>query len=98
MGVDCVDTVTFQNDSTLAVYASSEWAERGFCQQCGTHLFYRLKTPSMYHLPIGLFANLEGFEFTEEIFVDEQPALYAFANQTKRLTGEAAVAAFTATQ
>jgi hypothetical protein len=26
-----------------SVYDSSPWAQRGFCGQCGTHLFYRLK-------------------------------------------------------
>src|SRR5690625_3920515 len=43
LAVECEDRVSFEGDSHIGIYASSEWAERGFCKQCGTHLFYRLK-------------------------------------------------------
>ena len=38
-------------------YDSSEWAERVFCQQCGTHLFYKLKDGHAHYVPVGLFAQ-----------------------------------------
>jgi len=41
MAVPCADTVSFAGEENVAVYKSSDWAERGFCKQCGTHLFYR---------------------------------------------------------
>ncbi len=28
---------------TLAVFGSSDFAERGFCTRCGTHIFHRPK-------------------------------------------------------
>src|SRR5690606_6195169 len=44
-----------QGAEHVRTYASSEWAERGFCAQCGTHLFYRLLADEFYALSVGLF-------------------------------------------
>ncbi len=72
--------------NNVAVFDSSEWAERGFCKTCGTHLFYRLKPTNEYELPAGLFQNQEGLALTAQIYVDSKPDYYEFANQTKMLT------------
>ena len=32
--------VTFESDAHVGRFASSDWAERGFCTKCGTTLFY----------------------------------------------------------
>ena len=37
------DQIEFQRDDTLAWYNSSDWAQRGFCVNCGSSLFYRMK-------------------------------------------------------
>lgn len=94
MGIDCSDQVTIKNSEHLRVYASSDWAERGFCGQCGTHLFYRFKENNQYHLPAGLFPSDSDFTFNEEIFIDEKPDFYSFANSTNKLTGEEVIAEF----
>ncbi len=44
------------------------------------------------------FEDLSGFTFTEEIFIDEKPAIYAFANATHKMTGAEVFAAFAAQQ
>ncbi|MBB1089601.1 GFA family protein [Lysobacter sp. SG-8] len=74
-------------------YRSSDWAERGFCGACGTHLFYCLLQNGEYALPAGLFQD-RGFTLTTEIFIDEKPGFYAFANDTRKMTGEEAFAEF----
>lgn len=71
-----------------SVYDSSPWAQRGFCGQCGTHLFYRLKESDMYVVPVGLFDGEQDWTFTEQIFIDEKPTWYCFSNETKNLTGQ----------
>ncbi|MCR5870396.1 MULTISPECIES: GFA family protein [unclassified Sphingomonas] len=68
-------------------YHSSDWAERGFCRNCGTHLFYYYAPKDGYSFGAGLFEGVDAFPLTEEIFVDEQPAGYAFAGDHERLTG-----------
>ena len=60
LAVDCGREVTFTGEDQIGIYNSSDWAERGFCKQCGTHLFYRIKASGDYIMPAGLFGDLEG--------------------------------------
>lgn len=86
LAVDCQMDVHFHHEDAITTFASSEWAERGFCKHCGTHLFYRLVGSGQYNMPIGLF-DLEGkVTFDHQIFVDQKPDYYDFANPTAMLT------------
>lgn len=80
--------------SEPARYRSSEWAERGFCPTCGTHIFYHLLPTDEYVLTAGLFQD-QPFNLVTEIFIDEKPDFYDFRNETRRLTGQQAFEQFT---
>ena len=80
-------SVTFRGEQHIKRYASSEWAERGFCSECGTSLFYCLKEPQMYMLATGCFDDAEQFSLAGEIYIDEKPGGYEFAGEHPRLTG-----------
>jgi hypothetical protein len=86
LGVSCGADVQIDGVDSLKVYQSSEWAERAFCRECGTHIFYRLLATHEYFVPAGLFQNDIEFEFTEQIFIDRKPSYYEFANQTVNMT------------
>ncbi|MDJ0599983.1 MAG: GFA family protein [Crocosphaera sp.] len=88
LGVECNDGLSFEGEENIQVYNSSQWAERGFCNQCGTHLFYRLKDNNHYYIPVGIFDNAENLIFDTEVFIEEKPNYYSFANETKKMTGE----------
>ena len=90
--VHCGAEVTFLGGEPVR-YQSSDWAERGFCPNCGTHLFYHLLPNNDYVLPAGLFQDQQ-FHLTNEIFIDEKPGYYAFSNDTQKLTGQQVFAAF----
>ena len=79
----------------VARYASSDWAERAFCKQCGTHLFYKLKSNNMYYVPVGLFDENDDMVLSHEIFIDSKPHYYHFAEHTTNMTGEEVFAAAT---
>ncbi len=81
----CEGEVNFSG-ATPSRYQSSEWAERGFCGQCGTHLFYYLRPANQYILSAGLFPE-QNFSVTQEIFVDEKPAYYSLQADSKKMTG-----------
>lgn len=88
LAVDCGTEVTLNGNESIGIYDSSEWAERGFCLKCGTHLFYRLKEAKQYMVPIGLLnMNADDFVFVHQIFIDEKPSYYQFANATENMTG-----------
>ena len=86
LAVECGTEVQFEGEESIAHYESSAWASRGFCKHCGTHLFYQLKDGGDYIMPVGLFADDTGFDFTQQIFIDEKPEYYCFANKTSTMT------------
>ncbi|PSB04733.1 GFA family protein [Merismopedia glauca] len=86
LSVLCGSDVQIDGFERLKVYKSSEWAERAFCSECGTHMFYRLLATNEYFVPAGLFPNEIEFEFKEQIFIDRKPSYYEFANQTLKMT------------
>ncbi|MGE3150677.1 MAG: GFA family protein [Pseudorhodoplanes sp.] len=92
--LDCGGTVKVENAAELGVYRSSEWAERCFCKVCGTSLFYRLVGKDFYAVSAEAIDDKSGFVFTTQIFIDEKPAYYDFANETKIMTGAEVFAAF----
>lgn len=83
-----VGSVEFSGAEHLKVYESSAWAERGFCQECGTNLFYRLKESGEHIMSMGCFDDAEQFSLVGEIYVDEKPNGYDFAGDHPRQTGE----------
>lgn len=85
LSVECGTDVMFDGAENISTYASSDWAERGFCKVCGTTMFYRVKESGEYFMSAGLFDEVK-FELTEQIFIDRKPDYYSFANQTKNMT------------
>ncbi len=92
IGLDCGVDVSF--DGEVTQFDSSDWAERGFCQRCGTHLYYKFKSTGQYIMPAGLFADDAGLLMDHQIFIDEKPNYYEFANATKNLTGAEVIEQF----
>ncbi len=88
MTMDCGSTVTLEGQEHIKVFSSSEWAERAFCGHCGSHLYYHLKDSNEFIVPAGFFKNTEGMVFDHQIFIDEKPEYYRFANDTKNMTGQ----------
>lgn len=88
LAIECQGKVDFEGVENISIYASSEWAERGFCSRCGTHLFYRLRHQEHYAIPVGLFEGAPDWSFAEQIFMDQKPAYYSFADKTRNLTGD----------
>ncbi len=70
---------------------SSPWAERAWCGQCGSGLYYRptdAKSDAEERLVmgLGLFDEPSGFTLENQIFIDCKPDSYAFAGDHPRLT------------
>lgn len=94
MTIDCGSHVQFEGEEHIGAYHSSEWADRGFCKQCGSNLFYRLRSKGRYFMMAGLVEDHSQFDFNHQVYIDEKPDYYSFANKTHNLTGEEVVAFF----
>lgn len=90
--------ISISDESCVTRYDSSEWAERAFCNKCGTSLFYYLKPADQYHFSIGLFDNDVPVKLSHQIFIEEKPEYYSFSNQTENMTGAEVFAHFEGAQ
>jgi hypothetical protein len=94
MTVFCGTDLEIEGRDNLVVFDSSDWADRGFCKGCGTHIFYRLKGPGQYFVPVGMFDSSSAWNFDQQVFIDQKPAFYCFSNKTEDLTGPELFAKF----
>ena len=82
----------------VKTYVSSEWAERAFCADCGSALWYRITAPGEMHgqtqMVAGLFDNAGGNTLGLELYIDKKPKGYAFTGAQRQMTEAEVMAAF----
>lgn len=92
LGLDVpLDGIVWEGEDSIRIYKSSEWAERGFCETCGSSLFYRILPgdilpEGMMSLSAGSLDDLGDLPLTQEVYIDCKPDGYAFAGSRKQLT------------
>lgn len=84
----------FEGVDNISLYRSSDLGERGFCKVCGSSLFWRVAGQDQYALAAGILDDQSRLRFATEIFIDDKPAYYDFANDTIKQSGEEAMAAY----
>ena len=86
---------SFTGISEIGVYRSSDTGERGFCKRCGSVLFWKVAVEERYTFTAGSLDTPAGLLLTKEIFIEDKPAFYDFANPTEKLRGSDAMTAYT---
>ncbi|MGV6847738.1 MAG: GFA family protein [Marinibacterium sp.] len=86
LGVTLPDgKVTWDGEEHITRVQSSSWAERAFCNRCGSGLWFRVTIDGPYagnvELPIGLFDDAGGMTMNNEIYIDHKPDSYAYAGE-----------------
>lgn len=77
----------------ITSYQSSDWAERAFCAQCGSCLWYKFLPTGNRTFLAGLFEDLpKGLPIKQQIFVDEKPDWYDLIQQSPMKTGAEIIA------
>jgi len=94
LGVTLAEPPKVEDHVQLTVYKSSDWAERLFCKTCGSNLFYRMPEADLHTVIVGVLDDVSDAKFTLEIFTDEKPDYYDFAQDTQKMTGAEVLAAF----
>lgn len=89
------DQETLKIEGPAKSYRSSDWAERGFCTECGSTLRYGTVHDGARYLAAGLFENAGGGTPGVEYFVDKCPEGYGLTGDHKRMTEEKTIAFFT---
>lgn len=69
---------------------TSDWAERAFCAECGSALWYHITADGPMHdqmqLAAGLFEDAAGSQLRLEPFIDRKPHGYAFDGERRQMT------------
>lgn len=95
MNVMAATAPEFEDDAQLGIYNSSDWAERLFCKNCGSSLMWRMKdNPDQVAIAAAAVPLSDDADFRLQVFIDEKPAYYDFANDTRKMTGPELIAAF----
>lgn len=86
------DGVQVVGEEHVKTYTSSPWAERAFCDTCGSNLWYRVTAPGpyqgQYHLGLGMLDDPNGLPLKSELFIDRKPDGYSFAEETQQMTAQ----------
>ena len=93
MAVSC-KSVTFDGQDNISRIRSSDWAERGFCNKCGSNLFYHLVDADSYQMAAGLLDDQSKLRLSLQVYTDEKPEFYEFANKTRMMTRDEVIAMF----
>jgi hypothetical protein len=85
------DDLTWHGAEHIATRNTSDWAERAWCRECGTGLYFRQTKEGKWFgatdLPIGIFDDANGFTLSHEIFIDHKPDSFAYVGKGhKQLT------------
>lgn len=84
------EEVSWEGSEHVGRIQSSDWAERAWCNRCGSGLWYRITAEGshkgQYHIPVGLFDDQQGLTLTREIFVDHRSAAFAFSGDHQEMT------------
>ena len=73
----------------VRIYRSSSFAERAWCDRCGSALWFRdVEGPhkDCIELLPGLFENAGGAKLVREVYADRCPEGYALAGDHQRVT------------
>ncbi len=86
--------VTLHADNSLRWWKSSEWAERGFCAECGSSLFWRAPGMEEWGVSAGALDDIADLTIGGHIYIDDKPVFYEFADDTPRQSGAEFTAQF----
>lgn len=71
-GAELNGDLIIKKDKGLKWFAASDKAERGFCENCGSSLFWRSNAaPSYYDVSLGALDDVSTLKLDAHIFVDD---------------------------
>ncbi len=86
MAFGCGENIEIEGREHMTTFNSSAWAERTFCKECGTHLYYRVKASNDHRVLLGLFKDSVLPKFEYQYFIDKKSDNFSFSDETTDLT------------
>lgn len=70
------DSLTFETKDGLTWIDSSDFAKRGFCNRCGSSLFYKMQSESEIAISAGSLDDDAGLVLGQHIYVKDKGCYY----------------------
>lgn len=80
------DNFTFTEDRGLTWYQSSDYAERGFCRECGSSLFWRMKGRDSLSVFVGCLDGELDLPVLMHIFVEGKKEYYKITDKIRQFS------------
>lgn len=94
MGVETQEFAVTGGKQSLGIVASSDWAERGFCRDCGSNLYYRATEAGYLSVAFGSLDDTSGLSPRIQFYTDKRPDGFQLAAKTKEMTEAECMAFF----
>lgn len=91
--VSC-ESAVFEGQDSITRIRSSDWAERAFCNRCGSNVFYHIIDSDEFQISAGLLDDPSNLRLSLQVFIDEKPPYYTLAEKTETMTAEEVYAAY----
>ncbi len=78
------DAVAFESKAGLAWFSSSRNARRGFCERCGSSLFWELDHDPVLRIAAGSLDSPTGLTTSKHIYVDDKGDYYVLDDELPR--------------
>ncbi len=79
------ENLMLTKDDGLKWYRSSDWAQRGFCQNCGSSLFWRMDGEGATSIGAGTLDGAVGLQTAKHICMADKGDYYAIADGLPQL-------------
>ncbi len=92
-----VGTTAFEvtdGEEYLTVFKSSDWANRAFCNKCGSNIYYHMPEHGTPSVALGTLENTDELRNAIRFFVDKRPKGLRLAGEAKELTEAECMAMF----
>ncbi len=81
------DGVEIEGADRITWFSASDFAERGFCSRCGSHLFWKTADGKYLVLLAASVDEPNALKLAKHIFVDDKPGYYDIDDGLPRFEG-----------
>lgn len=87
MGAPTTHFKITEGEQSVTVFKSSDWAERAFCSQCGSNIYYfSPKYGNNKTVAVGSLDKPNELVLKNQYFIDQKPAGFTLVEESKKLT------------
>lgn len=94
MGVPTEEFTVTSGHASLKVVPTSDWADRAFCNQCGSNIYYHARDFGAPSVTLGSLDDTEGLTPRMQYYIDKKPAGFSIAEETMTMTEAECIAHF----